>query len=73
MNRAVPAGSKPQRYTQLLLLDDMPAPAPKIVAPQPHPIVEDLRKLRPDEMTPLQALAKIAALKRSLENNEGAP
>ncbi|MDD1705280.1 MAG: DNA mismatch repair protein MutS [Methanoregula sp.] len=73
MNRGVPAGSKPQRYTQLLLVDDMPAPAPKTAAPQPHPVVEELRKLRPDEMTPLQALAKIAALRKSLENNEGAP
>jgi len=74
MNRGFPAGSKPQRYTQILLVDDKPAPAPAPhpAAPQSHPVVEELRKLKPDEMTPLQALAKIAEFKKSLDNNRSA-
>ncbi len=76
LNRNVPAGTKPQRYTQILLVDDRLAvhsPAPQPAVPQPaaapHPVVEDLRKLNPDEMTPLQALAKIAEFKKSLDKD----
>jgi DNA mismatch repair protein MutS len=65
MNRAVPAGTRPQRYTQILLVDDhagMPVPAE-------HPALRELARVNPDEMTPMQALATIAELKRSLDRN----
>jgi DNA mismatch repair protein MutS len=62
MNRAVPLGTKPQRYTQILLVDDKTNPTPL-----PHPILDELANMKPDEMTPLQALSKIAELKRSLD------
>jgi DNA mismatch repair protein MutS len=63
MNRGVPAGSRPQRYTQILLVDD-PAGIP---VPAEHPALRALARINPDEMTPMQALAKIAELKRSLD------
>jgi DNA mismatch repair protein MutS len=63
MNRAVPAGTRPQRYTQILLVDD-PAGIP---VPAEHPALRALARINPDEMTPMQALAKIAELKRSLD------
>ncbi|HXX54532.1 MAG TPA: DNA mismatch repair protein MutS [Methanoregula sp.] len=69
MNRGVPAGTKPQRYTQILLMDEsgpVPAPAPG------NPVLDELATLRPDEMTPLQALAKIAELKKSLDRGDPA-
>lgn len=59
MNGAVPAGSRPQRYTQLLLVDD----SVQKQAPARNPAVDALRAINPDEMTPMQALAKIAELK----------
>jgi DNA mismatch repair protein MutS len=68
MNRIVPTGSKPQRYTQILLVDDKPNPAEA-----PHPVLEELARMRPDEMTPLQALGKIAELKKSLDNTSDRP
>ena len=69
MNRAVPAGTRPQRYTQILLADD--SGTDKI--PAPNPVLEELARIKPDEMTPLQALAKIAELQRSLDNSGGTP
>ena len=64
MNRGVPAGTKPQRYTQILLVDD----SSKALPVRPNPVLEELARMKPDEMTPLQALAKITELKQSLEN-----
>ena len=69
MNRAVPAGTRPQRYTQILLADD----SGKDAAAPRNPVLEELAKIKPDEMTPLQALAKIAELQRSLDNSGGTP
>lgn len=63
MNRSVPAGTRPQRYTQILLVDDQkenPIPAD-------HPTLRALSRVNPDEMTPMQALAKIAELKKTLD------
>jgi DNA mismatch repair protein MutS len=60
--RGVPAGTKPQRYTQILLVDDS---IPGTSAD--HPTLQALASLNPDDMTPLQALAKIAELKKSME------
>jgi DNA mismatch repair protein MutS len=65
MDRHVPGGTKPQRYTQILLVDDH---KPGTVAN--HPTLQALARLNPDEMTPLQALAKIAELKKILEKGE---
>jgi DNA mismatch repair protein MutS len=64
MNRSVAGGAKPQRYTQILLVDNEPA------TPADHPTLRALSRLNPDEMTPLQALAKIAELKKTLEPGE---
>ncbi|MCK9630966.1 MAG: DNA mismatch repair protein MutS [Methanoregula sp.] len=65
MNGPVKGGTRPQRYTQILLVDDQ-AKAP---ADTPHPVLEELGNMNPDEMTPLQALSKITELKRNLEGN----
>ena len=66
MNRAVPAGTRPQRYTQILLVDDH---ADRSI-PAEHPTLRALGRLNPDEMTPMQALAKIAELKKTLDKDE---
>jgi DNA mismatch repair protein MutS len=65
MNRAVPAGTRPQRYTQILLVDNAAEP----VIPVEHPTLRALARVNPDEMTPMQALAKIAELKKTLDRN----
>ncbi|MFM4720084.1 DNA mismatch repair protein MutS [Aeromonas bivalvium] len=54
LERAVPAPSGEERQAQ-------PAPAP-----QPHPVVEELEALRPDELTPRQALDLLYRLKQLL-------
>lgn len=54
LERAVPAPSGDERLAQ-------PAPAP-----QPHPVVEELEALRPDELTPRQALDLLYRLKQLL-------
>ena len=66
MNRDVPSGTRPQRYTQILLFDN---DSPTTTAAQ-HPVLDELACINPDEMTPLQALAKIAELRHMLENKE---
>jgi DNA mismatch repair protein MutS len=67
MNRDVPAGTRPQRYTQILLFDNDSTQK----TPIQHPALDELACINTDEMTPLQALAKIAELRHMLENNEG--
>ncbi|MDD1700067.1 MAG: DNA mismatch repair protein MutS [Methanoregula sp.] len=67
MNRDVPAGTRPQRYTQILLFDNDSSQKTSFQ----HPVLVELDSINPDEMTPLQALAKIAELRHMLENNEG--
>lgn len=54
LERAVPAASGDERQAQ-------PAPAP-----QPHPVVEELALVRPDELTPRQALDLLYRLKQLL-------
>ena len=66
MNKPVSAGTRPQRYTQILLVDQDTSKTP---AAQ-HPVLDDLARIKTDEMTPLQALAKIAELQHRL-GNEG--
>jgi DNA mismatch repair protein MutS len=66
MNRDVPSGTRPQRYTQILLFDN---DSTTTTAAQ-HPVLDELACINPDAMTPLQALAKIAELRHMLENKE---
>ena len=66
MNRAVPAGTRPQRYTQILLVDDHE----KKSNPEKHPTLLALAHMNTDEMTPMQALTKIAELKKTLDKDE---
>jgi DNA mismatch repair protein MutS len=65
IHRGVPGSTKPQRYTQILLVDDQ-----KPVNPADHPTLRALALLNPDEMTPLEALATIAELKKTLERGD---
>ena len=65
MNRGVSGSTKPQRYTQILLVNDR-EPA----HPADHPTLRALARLNPDEMTPLEALSKIAELKKTLERGD---
>lgn len=67
MDRPAVAGARPQRYTQILLVDD-PAPAPSCVS---HPVLDELGSLQPEEMTPLQAITKLAELKQKLDRHVG--
>ena len=67
MNRDVPAGTRPQRYTQVLLFDHDSATKTEMH----HPVLDELDRINPDEMTPLQALAKIAELQKMREKREG--
>ena len=41
-------------------------PAPVTLAPQPHPVVEELAAVRPDELSPRQALDLLYRLKQML-------
>jgi DNA mismatch repair protein MutS len=65
MNKPVSAGTRPQRYTQILLVDQDTSKTP---AAQ-HPVLGDLARIKTDDMTPLQALAKLAELQRRLDND----
>ncbi|WP_321508279.1 DNA mismatch repair protein MutS [uncultured Methanoregula sp.] len=67
-NRPTPAGIRPQRYTQILLVDDH---EPKEVPALRHPVLDELEQLNPDEMTPMQALSALAELKRALTSRKG--
>ena len=66
MNRDVPSGTRPQRYTQILLIDNENPQEPVTL----HPALDELAGINPDEMTPLQALAKIAELRNMLNGKE---
>ena len=69
LDRAVVPGTKPQRYTQLLLVDDR---VPARETPRaPDPVVTELLALEPDTMTPIQALAKLAELKEKAKGPGG--
>jgi len=41
-------------------------PAPVAMAPQSHPVVDELEAVRPDELTPRQALDLLYRLKQML-------
>ncbi len=61
LRKGISGSTRQQRYTQILLVDDR-----EHAPPQEHPALRAIVSLNPDEMTPLQALAKIAELKRSI-------
>jgi DNA mismatch repair protein MutS len=65
MHRGISGGTRPQRYTQILLVDDH-----ETGTPADHPTLRALARLNPDEMTPLEALTKIAELKKSMERGD---
>ncbi|HZK30222.1 MAG TPA: hypothetical protein VFC43_03180, partial [Methanoregula sp.] len=69
MKRDVPSGTRPQRYTQILLFDNDSTTKTAVQ----HRVLDELACIKPDEMTPLQALAKIAELRNMLENREVSP
>ena len=66
MNRDVPSGTRPQRYTQILLVDnEIPQQTPVH-----DPILDQIANISINEMTPLQAHAKIVELQKMLESRE---
>jgi DNA mismatch repair protein MutS len=66
IGRTQAPSQKVQRYTQLLLADD----TSRTPFPQPDPIIDDIRSIRVDEMTPLQALMKLHELKKRTTNGD---
>ncbi len=60
------AGGKARRYTQILLVDEKAETS----EPKTHPVIEELAQINPDEMTPLQALAVLHAMKQQLKKEE---
>ncbi len=66
MNRDVPSGTRPRRYTQILLVDNENPPQ----TPDPDPVLDHLTRINTDGITPLQALAKIVELQQMLKNME---
>ncbi len=62
--RELPTGVRAPRYTQMLLVD----PGEGVVAE--NPAVGELKRLNPDEMTPLEALNALCRLQR-LANGDG--
>jgi DNA mismatch repair protein MutS len=66
MNRDVPSGTRPQRYTQILLVDHENPAQP----PVHDPVLDHLARINTDGMTPLQALAMIVELQQMLKNKE---
>jgi DNA mismatch repair protein MutS len=67
MNHGVTSARRPQRYTQILLVDDQQEGD----TGERHPVLDELARINPDEMTPLQAIAKIAELKRIADKKNG--
>jgi DNA mismatch repair protein MutS len=67
MDRDVAPGTRPRRYTQILLVDGHEP----VKTPETDPVLTALSGLNPDTMTPMQALAKIAELKLMLDRKEG--
>ena len=66
LNRTTAPAQKVQRYTQLLLADDSTT-SPSFLM---HRVLDEIRDLNPDGMTPLQALQKLHELKDRLKEGE---
>jgi DNA mismatch repair protein MutS len=66
LSRTTAPAQKVQRYTQLLLAND------SIQSPDPleQRVIDEIRDLKPDDMTPLQALQKLHDLKDRLKDGE---
>jgi DNA mismatch repair protein MutS len=62
--RELPTGVRAPRYTQMLIVD----PGEGAVAE--NPAVGELKRLNPDEMTPIEALNALCRLRR-MANGEG--
>ncbi|WP_284155470.1 DNA mismatch repair protein MutS [Sulfuricystis multivorans] len=61
-NRAAAASAQPDLFgSQHAVL-----PAPTFTTPAPHPVVEALQAIDPDELTPREALERLYALKRTI-------
>jgi len=69
-NRPTGSGARPQRYTQILLVDDN---ANAGVPAAHHPALDRIEQMNPDEMTPLQALTALADLKKLLTTDKDQP
>lgn len=65
MDRGTGSSRKPQRYTQILLVDEQ-----KMNDPQDHPALLALSRLNPDELTPIQALNALSELKKNLDGEK---
>jgi DNA mismatch repair protein MutS len=66
IDRTTAPSQKVQRYTQLLLADDAhPAPPPRS-----DPVLDEIRAIRTDELTPLQALTILHNLKRRIQEGD---
>ena len=66
MNRDVPSGTRPQRYTQILLIDDLTPQR----TPVQDPVLDQIARIDTNGMTPMQALEKIVELQQLLKNKE---
>ena len=66
IDRTTAPSQKVQRYTQLLLADDARPASP----PRSDPVLDEIRAIRIDEMTPLQALTTLHNLKRHIQEGD---
>jgi Tfp pilus assembly protein PilN len=68
LSRTTAPAQKVQRYTQLLLAND------SIQSPDPlkQRVIDEIQDLKPDDMTPLQALQKLHDLKDRLKDGDKA-
>lgn len=68
LNGSADPGRKVRRYTQLLLPDET-----VVREPVPDPVLEEIRSLNPDEMTPVAALVKLQELKKRVLEGDPPP
>ena len=68
LNGSADPAQRVRRYTQLLLPD-----ATLVQNPTGHPVLEEIRSLNPDEMTPVAALLKLHDLKKKLSEGDRLP
>jgi DNA mismatch repair protein MutS len=66
IDRTTAPSQKVQRYTQLLLADDAHPASP----PRSDPVLDEIRAIRTDELTPLQALTILHNLKRRIQEGD---
>ena len=66
IGRTFEPSQKVQRYTQLLLADDAHHSPP----PRSDPVLDEIRAIQVDELTPLQALTILHKLKRRIQDGD---